>query len=107
MLQKVFVADLDTGRLRPAGQQPPPARVTAPRFTSERMSSLLGKAVHGALAVIHLRWSARSPGRRAFAPGIAGHTAPLPQAGRGEPRCRRGTLYLCDIRVRDVARRAG
>ena len=25
MLQKVFVADLDTGRLRPAGQQPPPA----------------------------------------------------------------------------------
>jgi len=24
MLQKVFVADLDTGRLRPAGQQPPP-----------------------------------------------------------------------------------
>jgi phosphatidylinositol dimannoside acyltransferase len=25
MLQKVFVADLDTGRPRPAGQQPPPA----------------------------------------------------------------------------------
>ena len=25
MLQKVFVADLDTGRLRPAGRQPPPA----------------------------------------------------------------------------------
>jgi lauroyl/myristoyl acyltransferase len=25
MLQKVFVADLDTGRLRPIGQQPPPA----------------------------------------------------------------------------------
>ena len=25
MLQKVFVADLDTGRLRPAAQQPPPA----------------------------------------------------------------------------------
>ena len=24
MLQKVFVADLDTGRLRPAGQQQPP-----------------------------------------------------------------------------------
>ena len=43
----------------------------------------------------------------AFAPGVAGHTAPLPQAGRGEPRCRRGTFYLCDIRVRDVARRAG
>jgi hypothetical protein len=43
----------------------------------------------------------------AFAPGVAGHTAPLPQAGRGEPRCRRGTFYLCGIRVRDVARRAG
>jgi hypothetical protein len=28
----------------------------------------------------------------AFAPGVAGHTAPLPQAGRGEPRCRRGTF---------------
>jgi hypothetical protein len=28
----------------------------------------------------------------AFAPGVAGHTAPLPQAGRGEPRCRRGTV---------------
>jgi lauroyl/myristoyl acyltransferase len=25
MLQKVFVADLDTGRLRPTDQQPPPA----------------------------------------------------------------------------------
>ncbi len=25
MLQKVFVADLGTGRPRPAGQQPPPA----------------------------------------------------------------------------------
>jgi hypothetical protein len=25
----------------------------------------------------------------AFAPGVAGHTAPLPQAGRGEHRCRR------------------
>jgi KDO2-lipid IV(A) lauroyltransferase len=24
MLQKVFVADLDTGRLRPTGQQQPP-----------------------------------------------------------------------------------
>src|SRR6266571_9295490 len=28
----------------------------------------------------------------AFAPGVAGHTAPLPQAGRGESRCRRGTV---------------
>ena len=28
----------------------------------------------------------------AFAPGVAGHTTPLPQAGRGEPRCRRGTF---------------
>src|SRR5580704_16630334 len=52
-------------------------QVTAPRFTSERTSSLLGKAVHGALAVIHLRWSARSPGRRAFAPGVAVNTCPV------------------------------
>jgi hypothetical protein len=43
----------------------------------------------------------------AFAPGVAVALAPLPQAGRGEPRCRRGTFYLCEIRVRDVARRAG
>ena len=28
----------------------------------------------------------------AFAPGVAGRTAPLPQAGRGEHRCRRGTF---------------
>jgi len=28
----------------------------------------------------------------AFAPGAAGHAAPLPQAGRGESRCRRGTV---------------
>ena len=28
----------------------------------------------------------------AFAPGVAGHAAPLPQAGRGERRCRRGTV---------------
>jgi hypothetical protein len=28
----------------------------------------------------------------AFAAGVAGHTAPLPQAGRGEHRCRRGTF---------------
>ena len=43
----------------------------------------------------------------AFAPGVAGHTALLTQAGRGEPRCGRGTLYLCDIRAANVARRAG
>jgi hypothetical protein len=43
----------------------------------------------------------------AFAPGVAGHTALLPQAGRGEPRCGRGTFYLCDIRVRNVSWRAG
>ena len=50
MLQKVFVADLGTGRLRRRWPATATRRVTAPRFTSERTSSLLGKAVHGALA---------------------------------------------------------
>ena len=31
-----------------------------------------------------VRWPGRSLARRAFAPGVAGHTAQLPQAGRGE-----------------------
>ena len=53
-----------------ASNRRPPGK-SAPRFTSERTPSLLGKTVHGALAVIRLRWSARSPGRRAFAPGVA------------------------------------
>ena len=41
MLQKVFVADLDTGRLRPAGQQPPPRRLTAPRRHPSRLRILI------------------------------------------------------------------
>ena len=60
--------------------------------------------------IAHLRRPAAAaayPACRAFAPGVAVNTAPLPQAGPGEPRCRRGTFYLCDIRVCDVARRAG
>ncbi len=45
----------------------------------------------------------RLPGpQRAFAPGAAGNTAPF-----GAPPWRRGTFWLCDIRMRNVAWRAG
>jgi hypothetical protein len=77
MLQKVFVADLDTRQAAPRWPATAARPVAAPRFTSERTSSLLWKAVHGALAVIHLRWSARSPACRAFAPGVAVNTCPV------------------------------
>ena len=45
----------------------------------------------------------RLPGpQRVFAPGAAGNTAPF-----GAPPWRRGTFWLCDIRMRNVAWRAG
>jgi hypothetical protein len=53
-------------------------------------------------ALCRARWLVR----RAFAPGIAGNTAPLPQAGWGE-RPGMGDVYLCGIRTGNVARRAG
>ena len=42
----------------------------------------------------------------AFAPGVAGHTARCPRPGGVNPAAG-GERYLCDIRVRDVGRRAG
>jgi hypothetical protein len=55
-----------------------------------------------ALSAGHVRWPAR-----AFAPGVAGHTAPLPQAGWGERPGEGERFTLCGIRTGNVARRAG
>jgi hypothetical protein len=50
--------------------------------------------------------AARSLARRAFAPGVAGHTARCPRLD-GVNVLAMGSVYLCGIRTGNVARRAG
>jgi len=58
------------------------------------------------LGMALLPYAVRRP-RRAFAPGVAVNTCPVAPGRTGEHRCRRGTFYLCDVRMRNVAWRAG
>ena len=60
------------GRCQPEAQPAGQRRVASPAA---------GRWLICALSAGHVRWSARSLARRAFASGVAGHTAPLLCAG--------------------------